>query len=135
MVLDDDLANYSRICLDTLLAKPIGLLSILEEEVKFPSATKTSFLNKLETNLSGSKVFSKDKTSDVFVIRHFAGPVVYNPDQFIEKNRNFLSPEVIALMRDSSDHIIKYLFTCPISATGRLSSRYETVHIFENSTY
>ena len=123
MALDDDLANYSRYCLDTLLARPLGLLSILEEEIKFPAATKSSFLNKLETNLSKSKVFCKDKTSEVFVIKHFAEPVVYNPDQFIEKNRNFLSPEAIALMRDSSDHIIKYLFTCPITMTGRLSSR------------
>ena len=123
MALDGDLAAYSRLCLDTLLARPIGLLSILEEEVKFPSANKSSLLNKLEANLSGSKVFTKDKTSDVFVIRHFAEPVIYNPEQFIEKNRNFLSPEVIALMRDSSDLTIKYLFTCPISMTGRLVSR------------
>ena len=80
MALDGDLAAYSRLCLDTLLARPIGLLSILEEEVKFPSANKSSLLNKLEANLSGSKVFTKDKTSDVFVIRHFAEPVIYNPD-------------------------------------------------------
>ena len=45
MALDGDLAAYSRLCLDTLLAKPIGLLSILEEEVKFPSANKSRWFS------------------------------------------------------------------------------------------
>ena len=121
--LDDDPAIKSRLCLDTLLARPIGLFSILDEEIKFPSATKNSFLNKIDSNLAESVVYSKDKTSDLFVIKHFAGPVTYDPDLFIEKNRNFLSPEVIAIMRDSSDNIVKFLFTCPLSSTGRLSNR------------
>lgn len=125
--LDDEPAMQSRSCLDTLLAKPIGLFSILDEEIKFPSATKNSFLNKLESNLSESKAYEKDKTSDMFIIKHFAGPVTYDPNQFIEKNRNFLSPEVIGIMRDSSDNIVKYLFTCPLSATGRLSNAEESV--------
>jgi hypothetical protein len=45
MALDGDLAAYSRLCLDTLLARPIGLLSILEEEVKFPSANKSRWFS------------------------------------------------------------------------------------------
>ena len=65
----------------------------------------------------------------MFIIKHFAGQVTYNPDNFIEKNRNFLSPEVIAIMRDSSDNIIKYLFTCPLNSTGRLSNSVESTDV------
>ena len=43
MALDGDLATYSRLCLDTLLSKPIGLLSILEEEVKVGKTQKKYF--------------------------------------------------------------------------------------------
>ena len=122
VALNDDPVMKSRACLDTLLAKPIGIFAIMDEEIKFPSATKASLLAKLESNLEKSAVFKKEKTEDKFVIKHFAGKVSYDPEQFIEKNRNFLSPQVIANMRDSSDSTIRFLFTCPLSSTGRLSS-------------
>ena len=122
VALNDAPVVKSRVCLDTLLAKPIGIFAIMDEEIKFPSATKASLLAKLESNLEKSKVFVKSKTEDSFVIKHFAGKVTYDPEQFIEKNRNFLSPQVIANMRDSTDSTIRFLFTCPLSSTGRLSS-------------
>ena len=122
VALNDDPVTKSRECLDTLLAKPIGIFAIMDEEIKFPSATKASLLAKLESNLQKSKVFNKELTDDTFIIKHFAGQVTYDPEQFIEKNRNFLSPQVIANMRDSTDSTIRFIFTCPLSSTGRLCS-------------
>ena len=104
------------------MAKPIGLFSILDEEIKFPNASKSCLLSKFDINLIDSEVYTRDKMEDFFVIKHYAGPVTYNPEQFIEKNRNYLAPEVIANMRDSSDEMINFLFTCPVSNTGRLNT-------------
>lgn len=109
----------SRLCLDALLNKPLGLFALLDEETKLPNASKSSLMNKVETNFKQSKVLSM--TEHDFTIKHFAGEVTYNPDHFIEKNRNFLSPDVIANMRDSTHEIVNFLFSCPLTSTGRLS--------------
>lgn len=57
-----------------------------------------------------------------FAIHHFAGRVVYQADGFLEKNRNFLPPEVVQLMRQSQYDVIRFLFQCPITKTGNLFS-------------
>ena len=72
VALNDDPVTKSRECLDTLLAKPIGIFAIMDEEIKFPSATKASLLAKLESNLQKSKAFNKELTEDTFIIKHFA---------------------------------------------------------------
>jgi myosin-3 len=36
-----------------------------------------------------------------FAIHHYAGRVVYNAEGFLEKNKNFLPPEVVQLIRGS----------------------------------
>lgn len=57
-----------------------------------------------------------------FAIHHFAGRVVYQADGFLEKNRNFLPPEVIQLVRQSQSDMVRFLFQCPITKTGNLYS-------------
>lgn len=57
-----------------------------------------------------------------FAIHHFAGRVVYQADGFLEKNRNFLPPEVIQLVRQSQFDMVRFLFQCPITKTGNLYS-------------
>jgi len=49
-----------------------------------------------------SKYYQKPKSNVLsFAIHHFAGRVVYNADGFLEKNKNFLPPEVVQLIRGS----------------------------------
>lgn len=70
-----------------------------------------------------SKYYVRPKSDAIcFAIHHFAGRVVYQADGFLEKNRNFLPPEVVQLMRQSQYDIIRFLFQCPITKTGNLYS-------------
>lgn len=70
-----------------------------------------------------SKYYVRPKSDAVcFAIHHFAGRVVYQADGFLEKNRNFLPPEVVQLMRQSQYDVIRFLFQCPITKTGNLFS-------------
>lgn len=81
-----------------------------------------TFLEKFHRNIK-SKYYVRPKSDAVcFAIHHFAGRVVYQADGFLEKNRNFLPPEVIQLMRQSQHDIIRFLFQCPITKTGNLFS-------------
>jgi len=56
------------------MQKPLGLLSLLDEESNFPKATDLSFADKLEQHLSGNSCF-KSGRDGAFSIRHYAGQV------------------------------------------------------------
>ncbi|CAK1601925.1 unnamed protein product [Parnassius mnemosyne] len=119
-----DLVEFSdnRPVLDMLLSRPMGLLALLDEESRFPRSTDRTLIEKFHNNIK-SKYYVRPKSDAVcFAIHHFAGRVVYQADGFLEKNRNFLPPEVVQLMRQSQYDIIRFLFQCPITKTGNLYS-------------
>ncbi|XP_058807301.1 myosin-IIIb-like isoform X2 [Phymastichus coffea] len=122
-----DLVEFSdnRPVLDMLLSKPMGLLALLDEESRFPRANDKSLIEKFHNNIK-SKFYVRPKSDAVcFAIHHFAGRVVYQADGFLEKNRNFLPPEVIQLVRQSQFDMVRFLFQCPITKTGNL---YSAIH-------
>ena len=65
--------------------------------------------------------YVKSKAADLtFSIRHYAACVVYDANNFLPKNRNFLAQEVIQVLRQSSDEVVQFLFQCPLTKTGNL---------------
>nr|QDR51010.1 neither inactivation nor afterpotential C-2 [Manduca sexta] len=119
-----DLIEFSdnRPVLDMLLSRPMGLLALLDEESRFPRSNDRTLIEKFHNNVK-SKYYVRPKSDAIcFAIHHFAGRVVYQADGFLEKNRNFLPPEVVQLMRQSQYDIIRFLFQCPITKTGNLYS-------------
>lgn len=80
-------------CID-LIEKPMGILSILEEESMFPKATDQTFVEKLNNNhLGKSAPYLKPKPPKPgcqaahFAIGHYAGNVGYNITGWLEKNK------------------------------------------------
>lgn len=69
--------SLSVFCLLVILQKPIGLLSLLDEELHSPDANDATLANKLKQNLNGMACFKGDK-GRVFGVRHFAGEVSYS---------------------------------------------------------
>ncbi|CAD0194743.1 unnamed protein product [Chrysodeixis includens] len=119
-----DLVEFSdnRPVLDMLLSRPMGMLALLDEESRFPRSTDRTLIEKFHNNIK-SKYYVRPKSDAIcFAVHHFAGRVVYQADGFLEKNRNFLPPEVVQLMRQSQYDIIRFLFQCPITKTGNLYS-------------
>lgn len=57
-----------------LVQKPIGLVSLLDEESKFPKATDTTFANKLNQHLKANSCF-KGERGRGFRVSHYAGEV------------------------------------------------------------
>ncbi|KAF5947886.1 hypothetical protein HYC85_013843 [Camellia sinensis] len=55
-------------CLDLFGKKPIGLISLLDEDSNFPKATDLTFANKLKQHLSGNPCF-KGERGGAFVCR------------------------------------------------------------------
>jgi len=101
-----------------LFEKPMGILSILEEESMFPKATDKSFAEKLNTNhLGKGPCFIKPKPPKDenqeeahFAIVHYAGTVSYTLTGWLEKNKDPLNDTVIDQLKKGDNSIIKILF-------------------------
>uniref|UniRef100_A0A8C6PHK6 non-specific serine/threonine protein kinase n=1 Tax=Nothobranchius furzeri TaxID=105023 RepID=A0A8C6PHK6_NOTFU len=110
----------NRPLLDLFLQKPMGLLSLLDEESRFPQATDQTLVEKFEDNLK-TKTFWRPKRVDLgFGIHHYAGKVIYNAAGFLSKNRETLPADIILLLRSSENEIICKLVTHPLTKTGRI---------------
>ncbi|XP_060104316.1 myosin-IIIa [Heteronotia binoei] len=111
----------NRPLLDMFLQKPMGLLSLLDEESRFPRATDQTLVEKFEDNLK-SKYFWRPKRVDLtFGIYHYAGKVLYNAGGFLAKNRDTLPADIVLLLRSSENYLTRQLVIHPLTKTGNLA--------------
>ncbi|XP_009880978.1 PREDICTED: myosin-6, partial [Charadrius vociferus] len=103
-------------CID-LIEKPMGIMSILEEECMFPKASDMTFKAKLYDNhLGKSANFGKPrnvkgKTEAHFSLVHYAGTVDYNIIGWLEKNKDPLNETVVGLYQKSALKLLANLFS------------------------
>ncbi|KAI4805683.1 hypothetical protein KUCAC02_010284, partial [Chaenocephalus aceratus] len=116
---DASLVEYedNRPILDMFLQKPMGLLSLMDEESRFPQASDQTLVDKFEDNLR-CKYFTIPKRVELcFGIQHYAGKVMYNVDGFLEKNRDTLPVDIVVVLRTSEDKLLQQLFSSPLTKT------------------
>ncbi|KAK9059944.1 hypothetical protein SSX86_020648 [Deinandra increscens subsp. villosa] len=87
----------NQACLSLFEKKPLGLLSLLDEETTFPNGTDMSFANKLKEHLTSNPCFRGER-GKAFTVRHYAGDVTYDTTGFLEKNRDLLHLVSIQLL-------------------------------------
>ncbi|NXA16418.1 MYH6 protein, partial [Sapayoa aenigma] len=103
-------------CID-LIEKPMGIMSILEEECMFPKASDMTFKAKLYDNhLGKSANFGKPrnvkgKAEAHFSLIHYAGTVDYNILGWLEKNKDPLNETVVGLYQKSALKLLANLFS------------------------
>uniref|UniRef100_A0AAV2K728 Uncharacterized protein n=1 Tax=Knipowitschia caucasica TaxID=637954 RepID=A0AAV2K728_KNICA len=103
-------------CID-LIEKPLGILSILEEECMFPKASDQTFKAKMYDNhLGKNKMFekpraAKGKAEAHFALVHYAGTVDYNITNWLVKNKDPLNETVVGLYQKSSLKLLSLLFS------------------------
>ena len=103
-----------------LIEKPMGILSILEEECMFPKASDKTFLSKLmENHLGKSGSFGKPKPKKNvrfephFEVHHYAGSVGYNTAGWLDKNKDPINDSVIQLLQASKEVLVATFFAEP----------------------
>uniref|UniRef100_A0A8C9T7L1 Myosin-7-like n=1 Tax=Scleropages formosus TaxID=113540 RepID=A0A8C9T7L1_SCLFO len=102
-------------CID-LIEKPMGIMSILEEECMFPKASDATFKAKLYDNhLGKSNNFQKPrvikgKPEAHFSLIHYAGTVDYNINNWLVKNKDPLNETVVGLYQKSNVKLLAMLF-------------------------
>ncbi|XP_063996285.1 myosin-IIIb-like isoform X2 [Pogoniulus pusillus] len=113
--------NNNEPVLNLLLAKPLGLLSLLDEQSAFPQATDKTFVDKLNSSFKGNLYFQPGRGRVLgFSIIHYAGKVQYTAGGFLEKNRDTLPASIRGLFINSVTPLLSVLFTATISRTGTL---------------
>ena len=104
-----------------LIEKPMGILSILEEECMFPKASDKTFLTKLFDNHMGKSAnFGKPKPSKGnaefaphFELYHYAGTVGYNTNGWLDKNKDPINDTVVQLLQASKEPLVSMFFAEP----------------------
>ncbi|XP_049554839.1 myosin-7B isoform X3 [Orcinus orca] len=103
-------------CID-LIEKPLGILSLLEEECMFPKASDASFQAKLYDNHAGKssnfqqpRPDKKRKYQAHFEVVHYAGVVPYSIVGWLEKNKNPLNETVVPIFQKSQNKLLATLY-------------------------
>lgn len=102
-----------------------GIFRMLEEEGLIPQGQDAHLLSKMTKSHNKHVNFEAPKTrKDVFVIKHYAGDVVYDIVGFVEKNKDKMGNEVAHMACSSGDTFIRALFSS-IDQTPTLSKGFQ----------
>ncbi|EAQ86538.1 hypothetical protein CHGG_07791 [Chaetomium globosum CBS 148.51] len=102
----EDVLN--RPCIDLIEGK-LGILSLLDEESRLPMGSDEQFVNKLHHNYAADKhkFYKKPRFGkSSFTVCHYAVDVAYESDGFIEKNRDTVPDEHMAVLRASTNKFL-----------------------------
>lgn len=113
--------------LDLIEKKPGGLIALLDEACMFPKSTHETFCEKLYQIFKVHKRFIKPKLSQTgFTISHYAGEVLYQSDQFLDKNKDYVVAEHQDLLSASKCLFVSGLFP-PINDETTKSSKFASI--------
>uniref|UniRef100_A0A8C0FEN3 Myosin VIIB n=1 Tax=Bubo bubo TaxID=30461 RepID=A0A8C0FEN3_BUBBB len=113
----------NRQALEVIALKPMNIISLIDEESKFPKGTEATMLVKINSLHGKSKVYIPPKSDHdtKFGINHFAGVVFYESKEFLEKNRDTLSANVMQVVHSSKNKFLREIFQ-GTDTTKRLST-------------
>ncbi|XP_071524555.1 unconventional myosin-IXb-like isoform X2 [Panulirus ornatus] len=95
-------------CLALIEGKPAGLLCVLDDQCSFPAATNETFLQKINTVHKDNVYYEiPHKREAAFMIKHYAGKVKYQVNDFREKNLDLMRPELICVLKSSRYSIVR----------------------------
>lgn len=95
--------------LDLLDNRQKGIFSICDDQGRLGRTTLSSLVSRLYDTFAQHPRFSansKEKARNLFVLHHYAGPVCYDAQQFLEKNNDTVSQDMIKLLRSSAEPLL-----------------------------
>ncbi|XP_061684461.1 myosin VIIAa isoform X1 [Syngnathoides biaculeatus] len=103
--------------LDMIAVKPMNIISLIDEESRFPKGTDSTMLNKLnfQHKVNSNYIPPKNNHETQFGIQHFAGVVYYETRGFLEKNRDTLYGDIIQLVHSSKNKFVKQIFQADVA--------------------
>ena len=95
----------------------MNVLSLVDEEAKFPRGTDQTLLNKMHTTHTKNRNYLRPRSdlNKSFGVNHFAGVVFYDSRGFLEKNRDTFSGDLSSLVESSTNKFLRHLFADDVS--------------------
>ena len=94
---------------------------MLDEESRLPAGTDASFLQKLNNQLvkpENKDVFKKPRFGNTaFTVAHYALDVTYEVEGFLEKNRDTVPDEHMAMLMTTKNAFLKEVLDAAFAAT------------------
>ncbi|EAA06889.5 AGAP000776-PA [Anopheles gambiae str. PEST] len=114
--------HFSTTFTELIESKSNGIFTLLDEESKLPRPSYAHFTNEVHSAWNGHYRLSFPRASRLkahrslrddegFLVRHFAGAVCYNTNQFIEKNNDALHASLEGLVQESENALLNALFS------------------------
>lgn len=99
--------------LDMIGLKPMSIMALINEETVFPRGSDVTLVAKLHSTHGTKSIYIKPKydNSVLFGIQHFAGNVFYDPNGFLEKNRDSFNMNLKELVTKSTNKFLVELFS------------------------
>jgi myosin-7 len=115
--------------LDMIAVRPMNIIALIDEESKFPKGTDLSCLEKLHKFHEKHRNYLKPKSSAIhaFGLIHFAGNVEYNINNFLEKNRDTFSGDLMQLIQTSNNKFLTNLFVTDMNIGSETRKRTPTL--------
>ncbi|XP_046804371.1 myosin heavy chain 95F isoform X2 [Lucilia cuprina] len=107
--------------IELIESKGNGIYTLLDEESKLPKPSAVHFTSEVHKAWSNHYRLGLPRSSRLkahrtlrdeegFLVRHFAGAVCYNTEQFIEKNNDALHASLEGLVQECENTLLKSLF-------------------------
>ncbi|XP_059353222.1 unconventional myosin-IXb-like isoform X2 [Daphnia carinata] len=97
-------------CLQLYESKPNGLLCILDDQCNFPGATNETLLQKFNSVNKDNEYYEvPQKREAAFIVRHYAGKVKYQSNEFREKNLDLMKADIVAVLKSSQYAFVREL--------------------------
>ncbi|WVQ76759.1 hypothetical protein IAR50_006433 [Cryptococcus sp. DSM 104548] len=110
----------NKACIQVIEGK-MGILTLLDEESRLPAGSDSAFATKIHQQIREpwqNAVFKKPRfNQNAFTIAHYAHDVTYDIEGFIDKNRDSVPDEQLALLQSSSNHFLAEVITSAVSSS------------------
>ena len=128
--------NFLFYLKDLIESKTSGIFDLLDEESRLPTPSSVHFTNEVHgkhgkhfrldvPRKSKLKSHREIRDDEGFLVRHFAGGVVYTTLQFIEKNNDALHTSLAFLVHECKNNFVRTLFSADSESlkqnSGKLS--------------
>ncbi|XP_034142653.1 unconventional myosin-XVI [Esox lucius] len=120
--------------LDFFFQKPLGLLSVVDEESQSLRRTEQTLYKRLQTHLDntpthGISLTTKDGNGNpppkdqgpAFTVKHYAGQMAYDLTGCLVKNKDSLPQNLLLVLKSSDSVLVQKLFQSKLTHTGSLA--------------
>ncbi|CRK93540.1 CLUMA_CG007073, isoform A [Clunio marinus] len=119
----------NKIAVDHLMSNPKGLFHVIDDA----SRGQYSYEYITESINNRKSPYVQRYTAHEFTVAHYTGKVTYDSRDLMEKNRDFIPPEMMETLRGSTEFIIKICFSNPLTKSGNLTMALST-DVVESTT-